>query len=137
MLYLRQGQNNTITVTWSQRAKNPNAPYFILELVHIGTLDVFRFSFLKANNQSNYQHRYDRFTLALPESFTKGQYRYKAYESNTNSITGQVSVVETGLAQVQMAEIVPQTNPIQTDYVQFNSFLVSNIFDRTFDQTFN
>ena len=129
MLYLRQGQNNTITVTWSQRAKNNSAPYFILELVHIGTLDIFRFSFLKVNNQSNYPQRYDRFVVELPAFFQKGQYRYKAYESNTSSISGQVSVVETGLAQVEMEEMDVVRNNLTTNYAEYASTQLEYLAD--------
>ena len=101
MLYLLAGQTNNIVVTFTERAKDSDALYYVLELRHIATNDVFTYSWLKTANQSQYTERYDKFALILDADFPAGQYRYTAFESATSVKSGSVGVVENGLAAVK------------------------------------
>jgi hypothetical protein len=147
MLYLISNQSNDIVVTWSERCTT-ELPYvaidnyngrcdldgafpaevdctlltyakllfipttFLLELTSIATRETTSFTIQRASNQSDATSRYDKFTISVG-SLNKGQYTYTAYE-------GDVALVETGLALIQMGEqaFVSATNNIE--YVEYS-----------------
>jgi hypothetical protein len=147
MLYLISNQSNDIVVTWSERCTT-ELPYvaidnyngrcdldgafpaevdctlltyakllfipttFLLELTSIATRETTSFTIQRASNQSDATRRYDKFTISVG-SLNKGQYTYTAYE-------GDVALVETGLALIQMGEqaFVSATNNIE--YVEYS-----------------
>jgi hypothetical protein len=147
MLYLISNQSNDIVVTWSERCTT-QLPYvaidnyngrcdldgafpaevdcalltyakllfipttFLLELTSIATRETTSFTIQRVSNQSDATSRYDKFTISVG-SLNKGQYTYTAYE-------GDVALVETGLALIQMGEqaFVSATNNIE--YVEYS-----------------
>lgn len=119
MIYLKAGQANNIVVTFTERATDPAALYYVLELTHISTLDVFTFPLLKWANQSQYTNRYDQFVLTLDADFQTGQYKYTAYESTTAFKSGAVGVVETGLAVVEYNEQSFEKWDNTVNYIQY------------------
>jgi len=134
MLYFKKNQSNNIVVTWTDRATSDVAPYYILVLTHIATNFEYTMPLLKSANLSEYLERYDKFTIL--NQFTKeGQYKYIAYESNTSAITGVIGVVETGLAQVEISKQEYARFGDATEYVAYEP--ATNIFDETFDETFD
>jgi hypothetical protein len=147
MLYLISNQSNDIVVTWSERCTTTFpfegwAAYqlrcdqdgalpaeqtcginayaealfipttFKFELRSIATNETTLFTILRSSNQSAGISRYDKFTISVG-SLNKGQYTYTAYE-------GDVALVETGLALIQMGEqaFVSATNNIE--YVEYS-----------------
>jgi hypothetical protein len=160
MLYLLSNQSNEIVVTWSERCTttfpfDAVAAYqlrceqdgafpaesnciidtyakllfipttFEFELRSMATAETTSFSILRSSNQSQGLSRYDKFTVSVGDLST-GQYTYTAYE-------GDISLVETGLAYIQMGEqaFVSATNTIT--YAEPST----GTFDNTFDYTFN
>jgi hypothetical protein len=91
----------------------------------MATAETTSFSILRSSNQSQGLSRYDKFTISVGD-LSKGQYTYTAYE-------GDISLVETGLAYIQMGEqvFVSATNTIT--YAEPST----GTFDNTFDYTFN
>jgi len=160
MLYLISNQSNEIVVTWSDRCTTTFpfegwAAYqlrcdqdgalpaeadcgidryaealfipttFEFELRSMATAETTSFSILRSSNQSQGLSRYDKFSISLGD-LSKGQYTYTAYE-------GDIALVETGLAYIQMGEqaFVSATNTIT--YAEPST----GTFDNTFDYTFN
>jgi len=160
MLYLLSNQSNEIVVTWSDRCTTTFpfegwAAYqlrctedgalpaevtcgidryaeallipstFEFELRSMATNETTLFSILRSANQSTGLSRYDKFTISVGD-ISKGQYTYTAYE-------GDIALVESGLAYVQMGEqaFVSATNTIT--YAEPST----GTFDNTFDYTFN
>jgi hypothetical protein len=160
MLYLLSNQSNEIVVTWSERCTttfpfDAVAAYqlrceqdgafpaesnciidtyakllfipttFEFELRSMATAETTSFSILRSSNQSQGLSRYDKFTVSVGDLST-GQYTYTAYE-------GDIALVETGLAYIQMGEqaFVSATNTIT--YAEPST----GTFDNTFDYTFN
>jgi hypothetical protein len=160
MLYLISNQSNEIVVTWSERCTttfpfDAVAAYqlrceqdgafpaesnciidtyakllfipttFEFELRSMATAETTSFSILRSSNQSQGLSRYDKFTISVGD-LSKGQYTYTAYE-------GDIALVETGLAYIQMGEqaFVSATNTIT--YAEPST----GTFDNTFDYTFN
>ena len=160
MLYLNSNQSNEIVVTWSERCTTTFpfegwAAYqlrcdqdgalpaeqtcginayaealfipstFEFELRSMATNETTLFSILRSSNQSAGLSRYDKFTISVGD-ISKGQYTYTAYE-------GDIALVESGLAYVQMGEqaFVSATNTIT--YAEPST----GTFDNTFDYTFN
>jgi hypothetical protein len=160
MLYLLSNQSNEIVVTWSERCTTtfpfdavaayqlrcdqdgafpaesnciidtyakllfiPTA--FEFELRSMATAETTSFSILRSSNQSQGLSRYDKFTVSVGDLST-GQYTYTAFE-------GDIALVETGLAYIQMGEqaFVSATNTIT--YAEPST----GTFDNTFDYTFN
>lgn len=111
---------------------NANALYIVFELTSIATNEVYSYAILKSSNLSLYPERYDKYTFQLAPA-QAGQYTYIAYESTTTSATNSVGVLETGLAYIKINEqaFVSATNTIT--YAE----PVVNVFDNTFDYTFN
>jgi hypothetical protein len=147
MLYLISNQSNDIVITWSERCTT-ELPYvaidnyngrcdldgafpaevdctlltyakllfipttFLLELTSIATRETTSFTIQRASNQSDATSRYDKFTISVG-NLNKGQYTYTAFE-------GDVALVETGLALIQMGEqaFVSATNNIE--YVEYS-----------------
>jgi hypothetical protein len=160
MLYLQSNQSNEIVVTWSERCTT-ELPYvaienyngrcnldgafpaevdctlltyakllfipttFELELTSIATRETTAFTIQRVSNESDVTSRYDKFTVSVGDLST-GQYTYTAYE-------GDIALVETGLAYIQMGEqaFVSATNTIT--YAEPST----GTFDNTFDYTFN
>jgi hypothetical protein len=160
MLYLLSNQSNEIVVTWSERCTT-ELPYvaienyngrcnldgafpaevdctlltyakllfipttFELELTSIATRETTAFTIQRVSNQSDVTSRYDKFTVSVGDLST-GQYTYTAFE-------GDIALVETGLAYIQMGEqaFVSATNTIT--YAEPST----GTFDNTFDYTFN
>jgi hypothetical protein len=160
MLYLLSNQSNEIVVTWSERCTT-ELPYvaienyngrcnldgafpaevdctlltyakllfiptaFEFELRSMATAETTSFSILRSSNQSEGLSRYDKFIVSVGDLST-GQYTYTAYE-------GDIALVETGLAYIQMGEqaFVSATNTIT--YAEPST----GTFDNTFDYTFN
>lgn len=103
MLYLLPNQNNTIVVTWSQRATDANAAYYLLITRHIETQVEQTIIVPKASNLSQYTQRYDRFTIAT--QFTReGQYEYTCYEATGTNVSTCIAVVDSGLILVKTTE---------------------------------
>lgn len=103
MLYLLPNQSNTIVVTWSQRATNANAAYYLLITRHIETQVEQTIIVPKSSNLSNYTKRYDRFTIAT--QFTReGQYEYTCYEATGTNVSTCIAVVDSGLILVKTTE---------------------------------
>jgi hypothetical protein len=160
MLYLLSNQSNEIVVTWSERCTttfpfDAVAAYqlrceqdgafpaesnciidtyakllfipttFEFELRSMATAETTSFSILRSSNQSQGLSRYDKFTISVGD-LSKGQYTYTAFE-------GDIALVETGLAYIQMGEqaFVSATNTIT--YAEPST----GTFDNTFDYTFN
>jgi hypothetical protein len=160
MLYLLSNQSNEIVVTWSERCTttfpfDAVAAYqlrceqdgafpaesnciidtyakllfipttFEFELRSMATAETTSFSILRSSNQSQGLSRYDKFSISVSD-IPKGQYTYTAYE-------GDIALVETGLAYIQMGEqaFVSATNTIT--YAEPST----GTFDNTFDYTFN
>jgi len=160
MLYLLSNQSNEIVVTWSERCtttfpfdavaayqlrcEQDNAfpaesnciidtyakllfipTAFEFELRSMATAETTSFSILRSSNQSQSLSRYDKFSISVGD-LSKGQYTYTAYE-------GDIALVETGLAYIQMGEqaFVSATNTIT--YAEPST----GTFDNTFDYTFN
>jgi hypothetical protein len=160
MLYLLSNQSNEIVVTWSDRCTTTFpfegwAAYqlrcnedgalpaevtcgidryaealfipstFEFELRSMAKAETTSFSILRSSNQSQGLSRYDKFTISVGD-LSKGQYTYTAYE-------GDIALVETGLAYIQMGEqaFVSATNTIT--YAEPST----GTFDNTFDYTFN
>ena len=160
MLYLLSNQSNEIVVTWSERCTtafpfDAVAAYqlrceqdgafpaesnciidtyakllfipttFEFELRSMATAETTSFSILRSSNQSEGLSRYDKFSISVGD-LSKGQYTYTAYE-------GDIALVETGLAYIQMGEqaFVSATNTIT--YAEPST----GTFDNTFDYTFN
>jgi hypothetical protein len=160
MLYLLSNQSNEIVVTWSERCTTtfpfdavaayqlrceqdgafpaesnciidtyakllfiPTA--FEFELRSMATAETTSFSILRSSNQSQGLSRYDKFSISVGDLST-GQYTYTAFE-------GDIALVETGLAYIQMGEqaFVSATNTIT--YAEPST----GTFDNTFDYTFN
>jgi len=132
MLYLLSNQSNEIVVTWTERMTNPNALYIVLELRSMATNDIYTYPILKSSNLSLFPERYDNYEFSLAPA-VRGQYTYIAYESTSTSATNKIGVLETGLAYIEMGEqaFVSATNSIT--YAE----PVTNVFDNTFDLTFN
>jgi hypothetical protein len=160
MLYLNSNQSNDIVVTWSERCTT-ELPYiaienyngrcnldgafpaeldctlltyakllfipttFEFELRSMATNETNLFTIQRVANQSDGISRYDKFTISVGD-ISKGQYTYTAYE-------GDIALVESGLAYVQMGEqsFVSATNTIT--YAEPST----GTFDNTFDYTFN
>jgi hypothetical protein len=160
MLYLLSNQSNEIVVTWSERCTT-ELPYvaienyngrcnldgafpaevdctlltyakllfipttFELELTSIATRETTAFTIQRVSNESDVTSRYDKFTVSVGDLST-GQYTYTAFE-------GDIALVETGLAYIQMGEqaFVSATNTIT--YAEPST----GTFDNTFDYTFN
>jgi len=132
MLYFKKNQPNNVVVTWTERSISDAAPFYLLVLTKIATLQTTTIAIAKSANLSQYKERYDKFSIS--HLFTEeGQYNYVAYESTTASISGVISVVETGLAQVEIAEQEYSRYQKDTIYIEYPY----GIFDFTFDQTFN
>lgn len=132
MLYLNSNQSNTIVVTWTERMTNANALFIVFELQSMATNEVYSYPILKSENLSLHTERYDEYTFALAPAST-GQYTYIAHESTTTSATNSIGVLETGLAYIKINEqaFVSAANSIT--YAE----PVTNVFDNTFDLTFN
>jgi len=132
MLYFKKNQPNNIVVTWTERSIESAAPFYLLVLTKLATLQTTTIAIAKSANLSQYKERYDKFSIS--HLFTEeGQYNYVAYESNTASMSGVVGVVESGLAQVEIAEQQYSSYQNDTTYIEYPY----GIFDFTFDQTFN
>jgi hypothetical protein len=132
MLYFKKNQPNNVVVTWTERSISDAAPFYLLVLTKIATLQTTTIAIAKSANLSQYKGRYDKFSIS--HLFTEeGQYNYVAYESTTASMSGVVGVVETGLAQVEIADQEYSRYQKDTIYIEYPY----GIFDFTFDQTFN
>lgn len=165
MIYLKPNQTNTIVVTWSQRETQTPAfvtwqiwndlctadgafaaesgqclqerfeKFFYSDfrwiLTHIETLQELVVTVAKSANLSPARERYDKFLITAP--FTRpGQYKYIVYEANGSNV---VAVVDSGLAQVEMAE---QGYAATNNAITYKSVDEANgVFDFTFDSTFN
>ena len=130
MLVLTPNANNTITVTWFQRAAAGDRYQLVMQ--HLSTNTSTTITLLKSANASTYPLRFDRFTFALG-SIPVGQFRYVVYDTNSTAAAA-LAVVETGLG------IVSQTATTLLKYTAAPTYAVYNgagIFDPTFDITFN
>jgi len=132
MLYFKKNQPNNIVVTWTERSISDAAPFYLLVLTKLATLQTTTLAIAKSANLSQYKERYDKFSISHL-FIEEGQYNYVAYESTTASMSGVISVVETGLAQVEIAEQEYSRYQKDTTYIEYPY----GIFDFTFDQTFN
>lgn len=130
MLVLTPNANNTITVTWYQRAGAGDRYQLLMR--HLATNTVTTITLLKSTNASTYRQRFDRFTFALG-SVPTGQFQYTVYDTNSTA-AASTQIVETGLG------IVTQTGTTLLAYTGSQSYVTYNgsgIFDPTFDPTFN
>ena len=131
MIYLSPNTNNTIVVTWTQRASTGDR--YILRLTNIAKNATTDFTLLKSANLSNYTNRYDKFQITLGAVET-GTYRYEVYDTSS-TVSAATAVVETGLAYVQVISLTFNTFANTIQYNVYGASAVS-IFDSTFDQTF-
>jgi hypothetical protein len=132
MLYFKKNQPNNVVVTWTERSISDAAPFYLLVLTKLATLQTTTIAIAKSANLSQHKERYDKFSISHL-FIEEGQYNYVAYESMTASISGVVGVVETGLAQVEITEQGYTRYQKDTTYIEYPH----GIFDFTFDQTFN
>jgi hypothetical protein len=120
MLYFKKNQSNNIVVTWTERAQSDAAPFYLLVLTNLTTLQDTLIVLPKVSNLSNFTERYDKFQV-LTQFTQGGQYKYVAYESNTTALSGAIGVVETGLAQVETDQAAFASDGGVTRYVAFDT----------------
>lgn len=120
MLYFKKNQSNNIVVTWTERAQSDAAPFYLLVLTNLTSLQDTLIVLPKVSNLSNFTERYDKFQV-LTQFTQGGQYKYVAYESNTTALSGAIGVVETGLAQVETDQAAFISDSGVTQYVAFDT----------------
>lgn len=131
MIYLSPNTTNTIVVTWTQRASSGDR--YILRLTNIAKNVSTDYTLLKSDNLSSYTERYDKFSLAVG-SLETGSYKYEVYDTNS-TVSAAVSVVETGLAYVQVVSLTFNTYANTITYQPYAASAV-RVFDSTFDPSF-
>jgi hypothetical protein len=130
MLALTPNANNTITVTWFQRAGAGSRYQLVIQ--HLSTNTTTIITLLKSANTSSYRLRYDRFTFALA-SIPTGQFRYTVYDTDSTYLAA-VAVVENGIGIVETTPLTMQKYAGAPTYGVYNG---AGIFDPTFDNSFN
>ena len=130
MLVLAPNENNTITVTWFQRAVAGDRYQLVIQ--HLSSNTKTTITLLKSANSSAYPLRFDRFTFALG-SVPSGQFRYTVYDTNSTAAQA-LAVVDTGIGVVQQTATTLLKYQAEPTYAIYNG---SGIFDPTFDTTFN
>lgn len=131
MLVLTALGDNTITVTWFQRASTGNRYQLVMQ--HLATNTTSVVTLLKSSNSSLYPLRYDRFTFSGVSTWPTGQFRYVVYDTNS-TYQNAVAVVETGLGLIAQT---PTSLPKYTNAITYAAYNGAGIFDPTFDPTFN